>query len=132
MTEGEEGNLGGKTADPAISSSEVTGSDISIVRPDPEALHLFPQQKEELVSCLPRWLSSPRPPCIGINIWLASKVVTLRGVGCCSPVRLNISSIAACVWANTYVPAAAMTATSIPTTSSSTALGKAIGDNKHN
>lgn len=36
VTEGEEGHLGGKTAEPSISSSEATGSTRSIVMPDPE------------------------------------------------------------------------------------------------
>ena len=40
MTEGEGGYLGGKIAEPAISSGEATGSNKSIVMPDRESLVL--------------------------------------------------------------------------------------------
>jgi hypothetical protein len=38
--EGEECNPGRKTAEPSISSSEATGSNKSIVMPDPESMRL--------------------------------------------------------------------------------------------
>ena len=37
VTKGEEGNLGGKAAEPSTSSSEATGSNKSVVMRDPES-----------------------------------------------------------------------------------------------
>ena len=47
VTEGEEGNLGGKTAEPAISSSEATGSYKSVVMRDPESTVLVQRAASE-------------------------------------------------------------------------------------